>query len=317
MKFKRLIPALAMLLVSAILLGTSTFAWFSMNTTVQAANMQVKAVADQGILINEVATANDGNWDQQANSDDTTAIFLHATSTAATATWYSAHSKITGDAADATANTRSANLTTDGYKVLGTDITTATETIAAQAGQTAAREIVYVDSDADGNYDNGEGYYVKYTYYLKSSAAAITTSLDQGKQNLNITATVTDTTDPATSANLDKALRVAVVINNRAYIFAPVAGADSTYYVAAGANATTAIAATTTTNATSATAAFTIPSVNDAGIPAYVYVYFEGEDVNLKTDNALAALDNLTIAVDFSLVTNASDITTTPGVAVA
>lgn len=29
--FKKLIPSMAMLLISAMLLGTSTFAWFSMN----------------------------------------------------------------------------------------------------------------------------------------------------------------------------------------------------------------------------------------------------------------------------------------------
>ena len=51
MKFKRLIPALAMLLVSAILLGTSTFAWFSMNDTVTATGMSVTAKADQVFLL--------------------------------------------------------------------------------------------------------------------------------------------------------------------------------------------------------------------------------------------------------------------------
>ena len=45
MKFRRLIPALCMLLLSAVLASTSTYAWFSMNTEVIAKNMQVKAVA--------------------------------------------------------------------------------------------------------------------------------------------------------------------------------------------------------------------------------------------------------------------------------
>lgn len=42
-KFKKLIPAFCMLLVSAVMLGTSTFAWFSMNTTVTAKEMKVTA----------------------------------------------------------------------------------------------------------------------------------------------------------------------------------------------------------------------------------------------------------------------------------
>lgn len=49
-KFKKLIPALCMLLVSAVMLGSTTFAWFSMNTTVTASGMKVEATADQVYL---------------------------------------------------------------------------------------------------------------------------------------------------------------------------------------------------------------------------------------------------------------------------
>ncbi|MBR6051789.1 MAG: hypothetical protein IKP68_11390 [Clostridia bacterium] len=48
---KKLIPALAMLLVSAVLLGTSTFAWFSMNTRVTATGMQVVAKSNNTYLL--------------------------------------------------------------------------------------------------------------------------------------------------------------------------------------------------------------------------------------------------------------------------
>jgi hypothetical protein len=47
---KKLIPALGMLLLSACMLVTSTFAWFSMNTSVTATNMSVSAKADQVYL---------------------------------------------------------------------------------------------------------------------------------------------------------------------------------------------------------------------------------------------------------------------------
>lgn len=42
-KFKKIIPALCMLLISAVLMGTSTYAWFSMNTQVSASGMKVTA----------------------------------------------------------------------------------------------------------------------------------------------------------------------------------------------------------------------------------------------------------------------------------
>ena len=55
---KKLIPALCMLLIAAAMLGTSTYAWFSMNTTVTATGMQVKAKSDAKFLqIAQTATA--------------------------------------------------------------------------------------------------------------------------------------------------------------------------------------------------------------------------------------------------------------------
>ena len=45
-KFKKLIPAMCMLLVSAVMLGSSTFAWFSMNNKVTATGMEVTAKAN-------------------------------------------------------------------------------------------------------------------------------------------------------------------------------------------------------------------------------------------------------------------------------
>ena len=143
---RKLIPAFAMLLVSAILVSTSTYAWFSMNTTVTASNMQVKAVADQGILINVEADDDSAYWTNAVTTNQSTGILLHATSTANTSAWYVAHSKITGDAAHATAaSTQSDNLV-DGYHALGTaPYATATSTVdAVAASHYAQQDIVYM-----------------------------------------------------------------------------------------------------------------------------------------------------------------------------
>ena len=82
---KKLIPALCMLLVAASLLGTSTYAWFSMNETVTAQGMSVKAVAEAGIVI---ANAEAGTYDAVANSAKTTTATLKPGSTANLANWY-------------------------------------------------------------------------------------------------------------------------------------------------------------------------------------------------------------------------------------
>jgi hypothetical protein len=310
---RKLLGAVGMLTVSAAMLVSSTFAWFSLNKTVQVTNMRVQARADQGLLINEVATAGDSNWDELATTNQTTGIQLHATSTADTKTWYVAYSKKSNTAAAATEGAKSNDLTSDGYKTLGTDFTTAVSTVNAIPGSNAKQEITYVDKDAGSDYDPGEGYYVKYTYYLKSSADEITCSLDAGKQSLQIkNVTVADNTNTGVSGNvkdLDAALRVAIVINNNAYIYAPVTGATTSYYVNAGSTATT------TLTGDQATAMTKIPSVTESGTPVYVYLYFEGEDAELKTDNVTSALDNVTVSFDLSLVDNTTAATNN-GVAV-
>ena len=55
---RRLIPAFAMLLVSAVLMSTASFAWFSMNSEVTATGMTVNAQADTSLVI---AGVDDGN----------------------------------------------------------------------------------------------------------------------------------------------------------------------------------------------------------------------------------------------------------------
>ena len=48
---RKLLPAIAMLLISAVMMSTASFAWFSMNTTVTATGMQIEAKSDQTFLI--------------------------------------------------------------------------------------------------------------------------------------------------------------------------------------------------------------------------------------------------------------------------
>lgn len=299
---RKLVPAIAMLACSAVMLSTATYAWFTMNKEVSVTNMQVQAKADQGLLINEVETAGDSNWDELATTNQTEGIKLHATSTANTGTWYVAYSTKKSSAASAAKGAASADLTSDGYKTLGTDIATGTtQSVAAVAGTNALQEITWVDADQDTAYDNGEGYYVKYTYYLKSSGDAITCSTAAKGKSLNIKDVAVE--DNTGSADLDKALRVAIVVNGKAYIYAPLYNAAQTCYVAAGSTATTTLVGEQPTAMTS------IPAVTEDGTPVYVYLYFEGEDPNLKTDNVTETLDNLIVSFKFALADNAAAVT--------
>lgn len=92
---KKLIPALCLLLISAMLLGTSTFAWFSMNNQVTATGMKVVAKAESGIVISNADTA---NWTDTASAKDTAVAEILATSTADLAAWYHSTSTNANDA---------------------------------------------------------------------------------------------------------------------------------------------------------------------------------------------------------------------------
>ena len=64
--FKKLVPALIMLLISAILMATSTYAWFSMNTTVTAENMEITATSNNPYLV--ISETENGTYDTDASS---------------------------------------------------------------------------------------------------------------------------------------------------------------------------------------------------------------------------------------------------------
>ena len=72
---KKLIPAAGMLMLSAAMLGTSTFAWFTMNKTVSVTGMQVNTTVGSNLLISHDTTAGTSvNAEDTFKTSDTTAI---------------------------------------------------------------------------------------------------------------------------------------------------------------------------------------------------------------------------------------------------
>ena len=63
-KMRRLIPAIAMLLVSAVMLSTASFAWFTMNSKVEATGMTVQAKSTGAMIIGtKPLTAASTDWE--------------------------------------------------------------------------------------------------------------------------------------------------------------------------------------------------------------------------------------------------------------
>ena len=317
---KKLISAIAMLTVSAVTLSTATYAWFTMNKDVKVTGMKLQATAEKGILINEMQGVSDGTWSETALAGQDTPIALRPTSTYNLNDWWHANSRKTnleagiGSGANATVEDGNTVKRADNsyYESLAGALT---DNTTANADTNAARTVYFKDGVGtnSGTMDDGEAYYIKYTYYIKSSAnEALTVTAENLKASVK--ATKTDGTGSGTThsaAALDSALRVGIKVDgdSKATIFAPVGGADTAYNVTnnAGGSASTAVspivasATGTETDATSInTSAVSLPAVTAPGLKVDVYVWFEGEDTHCKSDNLAEILDNYQIDITFT-----------------
>lgn len=71
---KKLIPALAMLVLSAVMMSTASFAWFSMNSSVAVKNINVNTVAPVYVSIRTNTTENNGTWGTEVIDGSTTVL---------------------------------------------------------------------------------------------------------------------------------------------------------------------------------------------------------------------------------------------------
>ena len=299
-KYLKLVPAIAMVVLAAILAGTATYAWFAMNKNVEGTDIVIKAeVESDGIVISN----SDGlSWSNTASAKMSD-VSLLPTSTRDASTWYYNTSRSLNNAqasqADATYTTLTLEVseTTYGFGYVDAD---------------GDHTFDYTDSNSNGHWDLGEAsekkYYLLNTFTIKpSSGNNLTTDLYIN----SVTAT-----GVSTSENFDAALRIAIKVagDTHTYIFAPVAGATTTYKV--GGSSTADLTAKTVLNTNIQTDLASIPA---GGVAVSVYAYFEGEDANCTTLNAIGpgiTLDSLhaniifgTQANTFAVTQNLTDLT--------
>jgi len=279
--FKKLIPAAGMLAVSATMLATSTYAWFSMNTQVTATGMQVQAKAEGGIVIsNESKT----DWNASATASHNSVAYLNPTSTENLSDWF--HNTST-DANNSNSHASS------GYVQISSD-----------ENWKNVDGVQFIDTDKDSIIDTEENaYFLLNKFYIQSSAGSLTA------QNLYINSVTA--TGASTSADLDASLRIAVQIGNGAInIYAPVNGATTSYWVNNGSTQFTAISSSANSGVVNtqlgSANSWTIPEYNASGtgaLEAKIYVYFEGEDAKCKSSNIRSTLDTLQLSVQFGTTT--------------
>ncbi|MBQ7671142.1 MAG: hypothetical protein IJS45_10560 [Clostridia bacterium] len=277
-KFIKLIPALAMLLIATMLVSTATFAWFSMNTQVTATNMKVKAVAESGIVI---SNTNKTTWSNTAEAQVNAAEIVPTSAATLTApAWVHAMST---NADEAQPNQAVANYT---------DLSLVWETNGVEG-------IGYTDNDGSSTKNAGDTCYVLLNnFYIKSSGDAISGTLYINDLS------VTSNAAGGAFNKLDNALRVLIVVNGTdAFTYAPVinqaGGTTTTSYKWKNTTVVDALYNTTALDK-QCTSVTSIPNTNADAINVKVYMYFEGEDANLKSTNISGlTMNDLSLTIHF------------------
>lgn len=273
---KKLIPAAAMLAISAAMLSTATYAWFTMSKDVSVQGLRVQATAADGLVISGDAKS---NWKTVWNVGMEGGVQLCPTSTdgAADPKWVTASSR---DMDDADKNTP-----ISGY----TDIS-----------------LTYTNTGVDGNVfaaDEGLGrpqnddkaYVLLKNFYIKST----------GTEAWNKTLYIDEVKATAVGSNtgeLNKALRVLVVVNDTDhFIYAPIENYDSNTKFKGTTNLSL-VSAETDSNTT----VTSIPNTDAEAINVKMYMYYEGEDQNCKSKNLAVNVDKLDISAKFGVKDNAT-----------
>lgn len=274
---KKLIPALCMLLVAACLMGTSTYAWFAANKTVSASGMQVKAVSDGGLVIasykvGETAPV-DADYVTAANVAWSNAMVTTGSGESAVTT-YAASIKPTSFTGSAWVTATSANA--DDY-----------------AANSAGYDTLTIGTAANRGKDN----FLLTKWRIKSlDASDATYKLLVNK--IEVSGGTANTVD----ALLEQSLRVLIKCGDTYYKFAPnyASGSTGKLYYYNGSARTEETNVTLVRCGSGVEVNTEIGTVkNSAATEIEVYIYFEGEDENCMSKNAIA-LNTLSFKITYA-----------------
>ena len=284
-KMRKLLPAFAMLLVSAIMMSTASFAWFTMNETVTATGMTVTAKSSGGLVIasgiNQYGTPDDSRFGDTADlsnssdawNNDATKIEPVSRGFVDTDAWFYAKA----------ASSTSFGVNGDGYKPVDPG------DLSAYAYQTA---LYFKTMDESHNGTDYEG-------ALRLREITVANNTSALNQSLRVALRVmTSTEDTATGTW---------------YFFAPLRADDAItnkYIAGSATGAVTAYGTDDEIHGYISTAGTTynfdnveVASLNfNEAVRVEVYVYFEGEDAACTSQNA-QILDTLTIGLKFGVTT--------------
>ena len=262
---RQLLAAIAMVLVAAIALGSSTYAWFVASGTVKAEGMKVQAKSEGGLAI-RWAGADSEPWGTTASAKMNDAKALLPASTANLAKWTYAKA-LNANKSDADTNT---------YKDITGDVFKGT----------------------NGAFDDND-YVVMQPFQIRSTAE------DKLAKGLYVSG-VDVTRGANTDKDLDLSIRVGVRMESEDgfvgnFVYAPISGGSTNYTwhaAAAGDTDTTVTLATAGEGSQLLAKDQTVPAVEGNAVKVQVFIWYEGEDAKLYSDNYVA--NDLDVTVSFS-----------------
>ena len=257
---KKLLPAIGMLAISAAMLSSATFAWFTMNKDVTVTGLQTTAKAEEGLVI--AAYTSNGT---------------------------------VAPAASAFAKNADAYNTNSAQTLLPTFTEDATKwyhqtSLKSNHGQ------IYAESTAievDNDSTNGDYYYELNKFQIKSYGAV--SGSTAATQAVYVKDVQINNTDPArTAQDYDPALRVLIKTADNTLIFGQNGTETGTFnLLGVAANGTYTLVTENTTGAKIIDAASTTPTDVD------IYMYYDGEDPACKSDN-IADFTAMVVDVNFT-----------------
>ena len=318
---RKMIPAVIMLLISAMLVGTSTYAWFSMNKTVTVTGMTVKAKGSDNVMISVDNTeANFGYGINQTRSGN----LEPASSANGVNFFYTPTANVL-----ATGGARTVSYTAYSEAEVGTGNVVFTDT-----GKAAYDSAFNANYDIDTPTTDTVVYgYIDYSFYIKATNAktddqylnmttcnllynnaAINSAPENAAKAWRVALFAASTSSNGTTVTAVTDADTATVANRKTIL--GMTGAEYFSY-----NAGASVGAASSTSTKTAVTLGTAATINDGttisaiapGATAYykvvVRLWLEGEDTTCKNDTFASLTKDWTLDIAFTLATATGGVT--------
>ena len=303
-KFKKLIPAMVMLLIAAMLMGTTTYAWFSMNNKVTVSGMEVRTKVSSSLLVS--GTTDEADF--AASLSQTRTGILEPVSTVNGIDFYY-HDTANNVAATGKATDSSATF------IAYTESTDLDNSAAGKTQYDVAFNGNYGVSSSAVTTSTVEYGFIDYTFYLKATSTADNQIIGMTRCNLlyggqPLSSSATIGSSAAVDSAAGKAWRVAVLSTAGQTTAAAAASANTakTFLLALdGADNWDgkAVAAADAYGTATYGTAVEIESDIDAGATKYykviVRLYLEGQDKTCNNETYVNLTADYSLDVDFMM----------------